>query len=300
LKGNSLPYLALFAVQILYGANYVIAKEVTPAFIKPFGLIFLRTAIVVALFWLIGLFFKHSKIDKSDFPRLMLCGLTGVTINQLTFMKGLSMTAPINASIIILCIPIFVLLFSFLLKSEKLSAKKILGIVLGSIGALIIVTGSGVSANSNASYLGDIFLIINCVSYSFYLIIVKKLMQKYAPLQIIKWVFLFGFIGIIPFGLPEAKLVEWSTMPSSIYWYTAYVVIGATFLTYLFNIYSLKKVNPSVVGAFIYIQPFIATLIATTLGKDSLTLPKVLAGLLICFGVYLVSEFKLPNKTISV
>jgi len=297
LKGNALAHLALFTVQLLYGANYVIAKEVTPAYIKPFGLILIRTSIVVALFWLIASFFKHTKIDKADFPRLILCGLTGVTINQLMFMKGLSMTAPINASIIILCIPIFVLLFSALIIGEKLTLKKGIGIGLGALGALLIVSGSSVSQNVTASYWGDIFLIINCISYSFYLIIVKKLMKKYQPLQIIKWVFLFGFIGIIPFGWPEAKVVDWQNMPSQIYAFTAYVVIAATFLTYLFNIYSLKRVNASVVGAYIYIQPIIASTIAIALGKDGFTFSKLIAGLLICIGVYLVSEFRYGKKS---
>ncbi len=294
-------HLALIGVNLLYGGNYVVAKEATPEYILPFGFIFVRASIGMILFFafhfLLSRFFLKKDallakaIEKSDRLRLMACGLFGVTINQLLFIKGLSLTAPINASLIMITTPILVLLLAALIIGEKITRYKALGVLLGAAGAaLVIIYGQNTAASAvQSSSFGDLLVMINACSYGLYLVIVKPLMSKYHPITIIKWVFFWGFLFAIPFSYPEFSQTDWERFPTYVWWAVVYVVIGATFFTYLLNIFALQKVNASVVSSYIYTQPVIATCIAVALGKDELSWIKILGGLLIFAGVYLVS-----------
>ena len=130
---------------------------------------------------------------------------------------------------------------------------------------------------------------LNAASYAVYLVIVKPLMQKYHPLTIILWVFFFGWLFVVPVGFNEFRAIQWHTFPTSIWLELIFIVIATTFFAYLFNILALRNANPSLAGIYIYLQPALATLFAVSLGKDSLSIFKVAAMLLIFAGVYLVS-----------
>src|SRR5687767_12298116 len=182
---------------VIYGANYVISKEVTPNYIKPFGLVVFRVASALVLFWLVALIWVREKMEKKDILHCALLALLGVAINQMLFLKGLSMTLPINASIMMITTPILVVVLGFLLRREKASGIRILGIALGFIGAFLVInTGGAGSGNYKASVWGDIFILVNALSWGMYLIYVKPLMQKYHTITIVKWVFLFGLIYV--------------------------------------------------------------------------------------------------------
>lgn len=284
-----LAHLALIGAQLIYGANYTIAKEVMPDYIQPFGFIVLRCVGAVTLFWLTGLFIKE-KVEKSDLPKLALCALFGIAINQLFFFKGLNFTNPINAAVIMTSTPILVLIMAAVLIKERITAKKALGIVVGLIGTLLIlVVGKELSFGSN-TFLGDLMVWVNASSYGVYLVLVSPFMRKYNPLTVIKWIFLFGFIQVLPFGYSEFMQIEWSTFPPNIIWATVFVVVGLSFFAYLFNTIALKYVSPSVVSTYIYLQPVLASVFAIALGKDHLDYIKVISAVLICTGVYLVSS----------
>ncbi len=291
-------HLALIIVNLIYGANYVIAKEVMPTYIQPFGFIVLRVSFALCLFWLFHAFISrirsgliHKKIETKDWGMLIACGLFGVAINQLMFFKGLSMTAPINASLIMITTPILVLIMAAIIIKEKITARKMFGVFLGCLGAgLIIWWGSSGGGLGDSSRLGDLFVFINASSYALYLVLVKPLMARYHPFTIVKWVFFFGFLFVLPFGWQEFSDIQWHTFPRFIWLCVIYVVVATTFITYLFNIYALQKVNASVVSTYIYTQPVIASLIAISFGKDSLSLLKVVAAIMIFTGVFLVSH----------
>lgn len=284
-----LAHLALLGAQLIYGANYTIAKEVMPDFIQPFGFIVLRCLGAVSLFWITGLFVKE-KVDKKDLPMLALCALFGIAVNQLMFFKGLNFTNPINAAVIMTSTPILVLIMAAVLIKEKITAKKAAGIVVGLAGTLLILlAGKQLSFNSN-TFLGDIMVFVNASSFGVYLVIVSPFMKKYHPLTVIKWIFLFGLIQVLPFGWGEFTEIEWSTFPPNIIWAVVFVVVGLSFFAYLFNTIALKYVSPSVVSTYIYLQPVLASVFAITLGKDQLDWIKVASAVLICTGVYLVSS----------
>lgn len=261
-----------------------------PEFIQPFGFIFCRVSGALLLFWLLGLAVKSEKVERKDFLKLATCGLFGVAGNQLMFFYGLNLTSPINSSIIMTCNPILVLIFSAIFIKERITSKKIIGIILGITGALGLILFNNTLQVTGESWKGDLFIFLNATSYGIYLVLVKPLMQKYKPITVIKYVFLFGFLVVIPFGYNQFIAIDWSSFTSNIWLAFLFVVIGTTFLAYLFNIFGLKTLNPSVVSTYIYSQPLIATFVAILLNKDHLSIEKIIAAVLIFTGVFLVSS----------
>jgi drug/metabolite transporter (DMT)-like permease len=288
---NIKAHLALLGANLIYGINYTVAKDVMPDYIGPSGFVLIRVTGALLLFWLAASVVKKEKVEKKDLGRLFLCGMFGVAINQLFFFEGLNLTSPINAGIIMVSTPILVLLISSFLIKERVTNNKIVGILTGIAGALLLILGntrinsSGVIANP----LGDTFVFLNATSYAIYLAMVKPLMMKYNTLTVIKWVFLFGIIPVIPIGFNQATEVNWSEMPTIIWMEIAFVVFATTFLAYLLNTYALKTVTPTVSAIYIYLQPILAALIAVLAGKDQIDFIKVISTILIFIGVYLVS-----------
>ena len=288
-KENISAHLALLGANIIYGANYSIAKAVMPEYVKPFGFIVLRGIGAVLLFWFFHALLKREKVEKKDFPILIAGAFLGIAANQMLFFKGLSLTTPINAAIIMTSTPVLVLLAASLLLKERITLTKITGIISGIIGALlIIVMGKDFSFGSE-TMPGDLMVFINASLFGVYLVMIKPLMKKYHPLTVNKWVFFFGLLMSLPFGWSEALEIDWATMPVPILGGVIFVVVGLSFFAYLFNSYALSRVSPATVSIYIYSQPVFATAIAIGLGNDSLTVLKIIAALLIFGGVYLVS-----------
>ena len=283
-------HIALFIANLIYGANYTIAKEAMPDYIMPFGFILLRVTGAFILFWGVHAFMPKEKVELRDIFRLAICGVFGVAINQLLFFKGLSITTPINAAIIMTINPVMVLLFAAIIIKDSINPRKVIGIITGLLGAVFLITNSGEFSFSNQTSIGDGFVFINATSYGLYLVLVKPLMNKYSPFTIIKWVFLFGFIYVLPFGLEEALLVNWEAMPFKIFCAIGFVVVFTTFFAYLLNILALKELSPSIVSYYIYLQPILASLIALSFEKDIITFEKGIAALFIFLGVFLISS----------
>ena len=296
MNSKKLALLFAFAAAIIYGLSFTIAKEVMPIYVKPYGFILLRVIGATILFWLVGFFIKKEKITLSDYPRIFLASIFGMAINMLTFFKGLSMTTPISASVIIVTTPIIVLTFSAFILREKATKRKLSGIFIGMFGAIIlIVYGNEIGVSSNA-VLGNILIFINAISYALYLILIKNLTQKYHPLTLAKWLYLFGLFLVLPFGIREFNQIDWIEIPVTGLVRIAYIVIFTTFLAYMFNLFAIKKLKPTTLSIFMYLQPVLATAYAIFVGSDELNGIKVLATVLIFIGVYLVSYR--PAKTI--
>lgn len=259
-----------------------------PEFIKPFGFIFVRVSVTTTLFFLLHRFWIKEKVEKKDFILLATCALFGVVVNQEMFFMGLSITTPINAALIMIMTPILVFVISFFMAHEKATWQKILGILLGAAGALIIISGKGFSFTGK-TVLGDLFILINATSYAVYLVIVRPLMKKYHPLTVITWVFAFGLIPVTVFGFNQFQEIGWTTFTAQAWLGLAFVVVCTTFFAYLLNVLALREVHSSVVGAYIYLQPVLATIISVSLDKDEVTFEKILSAILIFSGVYMVS-----------
>jgi drug/metabolite transporter (DMT)-like permease len=277
-------------VSIIYGLTFTIAKDVMPSYIDAYGFILLRVSGSTLLFWLAWLFVPKEKIAISDFPRIIAAAFFGVALNMLTFFKGLSLTSPISASVIMVTTPMIVLILSAIIIKERMRKRMVTGIILGLLGtASLILYGKSIGSATNAS-LGNILVLINAISYGFYLILVKKLMDKYNAFTFVKWIYFFGFLMVLPFGWSQVAVVGWSAIPFDIGWKIGFVVVISTFLTYLLNLLTMKELKPTTVAVFIYLQPFFATVFAISLGKDDLTFTKIVSAALIFSGVYLVTQ----------
>ena len=289
---RTLGLLAALVATLIYGFNHTIAKNVMPTYIQPFGFIFLRVLGAAILFWMLSLFFKNQKIDRKDWPRILLCSFLGMVINMLSFFKGLELSTPINSSVLITVVPILVFSFSVIILKEKVSLIKMLGISAGFFGALILILYSPVSGyNAPNIPLGNLLFVLNSSTYGLYLIFVKPLVEKYNIITLFRWLFLFGFIMNFPITVQEFSSVDWVNLPlKQAVLPMIYVVVGTTFFTYLLNAYALSTLKASTVSSFVYFQPIVGIVYALTTENDSLTIINVIGMLLIFTGVYLVTK----------
>ncbi|MBP2833137.1 EamA family transporter [Aquimarina sp. U1-2] len=289
-------HLALISVNMIYGANYLIAKGLMPNRIEASALVFLRISGAGILFLTLRIFHKE-KIDRKDIPRLALCGLLGVATNQFFSMNGLSLTSPVDAAIIITAMPVFTVVISRFLLKEPFTLQRIAGISIGATGATLLIY-LGNSGLGTGSLRGNIFVCINALAFAFYLVIVKPLMSRYSPVTVILWTFLFGFIFMFPFCIVPAIHTDFQSLTVSNWISLTYVVIGPTFLAYLLNMFALQYVKPTVSSSYIYVQPAVAMILVAAVSysmvnsqyEGDITLTKLLCCVLIVIGVYLISS----------
>ena len=289
-----LALIAAFLATSIYGINHTVAKEVMPIYIGSSGFIMLRLLGATLIFWLISLFTPNEKIEKKDFLKILLASILGMCVNMLAFFRGLELSTPINSGIIITLSPVLVLILSYFFLKEKVTVKKIIGILIGFSGAVfLILNSSKTGINAPNIPLGNSFFLLNASAYAGYLIVIKPLTRKYNIFTLMKWLFLIGLVLSTPITFNQFIEVNWTELPWFAIWRMAYVVIGTTFLTYLFNIYALKTLSPTTVGSFIYLQPIITIGFALITGNDVLDTTKMFSCLLVFIGIYLVS---IPNR----
>lgn len=243
------------------------------------------------LFWILCLLQPLKiKIDKPDRTRLFLCAVAGIAVNQLFFIKGLSLTYPIHASLLLLTTPILIVFIAAWILKERLGILKIVGLASGVVGALFLILAKENAGNGNDVLLGDLFIITNAISYTIYFIIVKPLMLKYNPVVILTWLFTIAFFLVLPFGLTEFIQIPWGQYDVIDLTSMGLIVITGTFLAYLFNLYGIKILGASVAGFYIYTQPVFAAIIAILFLHEHLALYKIIAAMLIFSGVYLANR----------
>ena len=292
MNSNFKAHLSLFIAQVIYALNFSIAKDLMPNIIKPLGLVLVRIIGAFILFWTLSFFFKTEKIEKKDFWKMTLLALFGVAINQAFFIYGLSLSKPINSSIVMASNPILVTLFTIILFKERITILKIGGLFLGVSGALILLLFKGSFSLGSETIVGDLMTFINSISWAIFILMVKPFMIKYKTVTVMKWLFLFGLIYMLPIGLPDLYEVQWFQLSMNSIFALAFVVIATTFFAYLLNTYALKELSSSTVSMYIYFQPFLATLIAIYLGKDFISPIKIVSAICIILGVFLVSKKK--------
>ncbi len=288
MNARALALLAATGASAIYGANHTIAKGLMPDIISPYGFILLRVFGAAVLFWLLSILYPFEKIERKDIFRMIACAFFGMVLNMNMFFKGLELSTPINSSVVITIAPVMLLILSAIFLKEKITWLKSAGIGLGLIGALaLIFFGAKMQPNAPNIPLGNSLFLINAASYSVYLIIVKPMVGKYSSITLMKMFFLFAFLINLPIGFNQFMEVAWGSLEFAQIWRLGFVVVGTTVLTYLFNIYALKQLSPSTIGAFIYLQPVLATLIAVLAEVDTLTPIRMLAAILIFTGVFL-------------
>ncbi len=290
MKTTTKAHIAVLLTNLFFAANYSLVKMISPSLVKPFALNLLRVGLSLVLFWSVWLLGRSSaRIRKKDWGRFIWCGLTGVAINQMLFIKGLTLTSTIHASLLSLVTPLLVTLFALWVLKERFTIYKALGLSLGIGGSVFLILQKEASHEATNYLLGDVLIVINAISYAVYFILVKPLMQHYSPLQVIRWVFTIGFFMILPFGWQQTAEINWTSFQWQHYAALFGVVVTGTFLAYYFNAYGIQHIGAGNAGSYIYTQPVFAVLIATLILGETLTWQKLVSACLIFAGVYLVS-----------
>lgn len=291
LKGHIL----ILITNILFAVNMPVSKYLLPTHVPPEALTIMRMAFACVMFWVVSLFTVKEKVPLKDLSMLFICALCGVGINQGLFIIGLNRTSPVDASIIATAVPIFVMILAAIILKEPITRKKSFGVFLGVSGGWILIFSSTRVAGSSSSLDGNLMLIVSGLMYAIYLVLSKPLTLRYSSVTMMKWMFLFTTLTLFPFTFrhvldaPAFHRPEWDwTELSAIF----YVLFGATFLPYLLIPMSLKRIRPTTVSMYNYVQPIIASLIAVLIGQDTFSWQKVVASLFVFTGVYLVTQSK--------
>jgi drug/metabolite transporter (DMT)-like permease len=288
-KATTKAHTAVLLTNFFFATNLSLVKYISPAVIGAFGVNLFRTGISFILFWALWAFSKNpAGIERKDWGRFLLCALTGVAVNQMLFVKGLTMTSTIHAALLMLSTPLLISVFAFWWLKEKFSGINALGLSLGVGGALLLIASR--DRYGIASWQGDLLILINAISYAIYFILVKPLMIKYSPLHVIRWVFTLGMIMILPFAWKDVASINWLQVNNNHIFALLSIVFFGTFLTYSFNTYGLKHLGAAVTGSYIYTQPIFAALIAAIFLQEQFSGEKIVAAVLIFAGVFLVSR----------
>ena len=218
---------------------------------------------------------------------LLLCAVTAIALNQILFIKGLSLTFSIHASLLTLLTPILITIFADRILGEKLTIAKAAGLLMGASGAILLISSREPVAPGDNIILGDSLVLFSSLAYTFYFILVKPLAKKYSAVFVMRWVFTFGFFLTLPLCTREFLQITWNIFTRKDWLFLFLITVPGTFLAYIFNAYGIKKLSASVAGAYIYSQPVFAVAIAMIFLKEQLSFYKLIAGTLIFAGVYL-------------
>lgn len=289
-------HLFVFVAYILFAVNIPISKYLLPSHVAPEALTVMRMAFGCVMFWITSLFTKKENVPVKDIGLLFACGMCGIAINQGLFIKGLSLTSPLDASIITTGGPVFVMILAALILKEPITRKKALGVLLGLCGALLLVfhsAGAGVEQASNLG--GNLMIVCSSLSYSFYLVLSRSLVARYSSVTIMKWMFLFATLALVPFTFRDViaapafnrEIPDYGELVAIFF-----VLFGATFLPYLLLPPAQKRIRPTTVSMYNYVQPIVASLIAILIGQDTLNFPVVISAVFVFSGVYLVTQSK--------
>lgn len=286
-------HIGVLLTNLFFAVNYSLVKMISPDLLGPFAVNVLRVGLSAVLFWIVWIFGKTGAgIRRSDAGRFILCGVTGIALNQSLFIKGLTMTSVIHVSLLLLLTPLIVTLFAVWVLKESFSLYKALGLILAIGGAVLLIMQKENAEHAPNYLLGDLFILLNAACYGAYFIMVKPLMKAYSPLHVIRWVFTFGLFLVLPIGWKEMGRVQWQAFYWQHWTALASVVFTGTFLAYYFTAYGIQHLGAAITGTYIYTQPIFAVAIATLFLHESFSWQKVLASLLIFGGVYLVSFYQ--------
>lgn len=280
-------HISLIAATLLFSGNYWIAKNVMPVPLYP-----LQIAGASVLFSVLNLVIRreNERIAKSDIFRIILSGLFGITLNQILFFTGLNLTVPVDTAIINASNPLIIVVLSSLFFKQSFPWFKLSGIVIGGIGAVGLIVVSFRTVPGYGSLNGNLLILANTISWSIYLIIVKPLLTKYHPFLVMKWLFLTGFILAFPFTYSSALLINFKCLSISDWMSIFYIVVGTTFLAYLFISFGLSRLTASEVSVYSYLQPLLVVIIGISFLGQPISLFQVIAGILVVSGVILVGR----------
>ena len=285
-------HLALLGSNVMWGIMAPISKFVLAGgIVSSMALVDVRIFGGTILFWIASMFIKPEKVDRKDYIRLFGAGFFSTAFNQMCFIKGVSLTSPVDASICTSTLPIWTMILAAIFLKEPVTGKKATGVLMGLSGALLLVFfGSGHNSSGNSNILGDLLCLLSQVSYSVYLVFFQDVIKKYSPVTLMKWKYTFGALILLPVLLSSFFTVQWGILPSNQWAGLAYILLFGTFLSYLIVPIGQKHLRPTVVAMYNYLQPVTAAAVAILWGLDNFNIVKLIAVILIFSGVMLVNR----------
>ena len=288
---NVQGHIFALTANILWGLMAPIGKSALMEF-SALSVTTFRMVGAAACFWLLSAFCKYEHVDHRDMLKIFFASLFALVFNQGVYIFGLSMTSPIDASIVTTTLPIVTMIIAAIYLKEPITNLKVLGIFVGAMGALTLILSSQATSNGNSSIIGDLLCLVAQISFSIYLTVFKGLSQKYSPITLNKWMFIYASMCYIPFSYQDISVIQWTSIPMVAILQVLYVVLGGSFLAYLCIMTAQKLLRPTVVSMYNYMQPIVATIAAILMGIGSFGWEKGIAITLVFLGVYIVTQSK--------
>lgn len=286
-------HVSIFTACLIWGLMSPIGKDAMSNGISGITMVAFRVIGGALLFWITSLFTKREEVAPHDMMLLFFAALLGLVLNQCCFTIGLSLTSPINASIVTTTLPIITMILAAIFLHEPVTGKKVMGIFCGAIGALMLIIGSMSAGSSKAGDIrGDLLCLLAQLSFACYLAIFKHLIQRYHVITIEKWMFIYAAIVIIPLSYHHVASLVWTSISMKTWFETAFVVVGGTFLAYILMMIGQKILRPTVVSMYNYVQPIVACVVSVIAGLGIFGVGQATAVLLVFLGVYLVTKSK--------
>lgn len=284
-------HIALFVANFIFGLNTPITRSIVPQTIDPFVMTFFRMFGAAILFWFASLFVKKEHVPQKDIIKFFFAAVFAIVLNQTAFIYGLSKTSPIDASLVITLLPIVTMILAAIIIKEPITFKKAIGVIIGASGALILILGGNKNGGSS-SFAGNLIVLSSVFSFALYLTLFKDLITKYSPITAMKWMFLFAAILTVPISYKMLAVTNFSAFNTSIILRILYIVVLATFFTYMLIPIGQKTLRPTTVSMYNYLQPIVASFATVILGLDKFGADKILSATLVFIGVYLVTQSK--------
>ncbi len=288
---NVKGHLLALTANVMWGLMAPIGKSALQEF-SAMSLTTFRMVGAAIAFWLLSLFCKHEQVSRRDMLRIACASLFALVFNQGVFIFGLSLTSPIDASIVTTTLPIITMIVAALYLKEPITNKKILGIVVGAIGALTLILSSQTSGAGSDGLWGDLLCLAAQLSFSIYLTVFKGLTQQYSAVTINKWMFVFASMCYLPFTYHDIAVIDWSTISTPAIWQVLYVVLGGSFVAYICIMTAQRLLRPTVVSMYNYMQPIISSIAAVIMGVGTFGWQKGIAIALVFMGVWIVTQSK--------
>lgn len=291
INSNMKGHLLALTANVMWGLMAPIGKSALQEF-SPLSVTTFRMVGAAAAFWMLSLFCKQEQVNHRDMLKIFFASLFALVFNQGVFIFGLSLTSPIDASIVTTTLPIITMIVAAIYLKEPVTNKKVLGIFVGALGALTLILGSQASGGGGSSIWGDLLCLVAQLSFSIYLTVFKGLSQRYSPVTINKWMFIYASMCYIPFSYQDVAAIEWATISTPAIWQVLYVVLGGSFIAYICIMTAQRLMRPTVVSMYNYMQPIVSSIAVVLMGMGTFGWQKGISIGLVFLGVYIVTQSK--------
>lgn len=266
-------HACIFTANVIFGIYIPISKYLVANCMSGEMLTLFRMWGAAILFWISSIFVKSDKVDRRDLALMFVFSLFGVVLNQGVFIYGLGKTSPVDASVIVTMTPLMVLIISALFMGDPVTSRKLTGVFTGATGAIWLILSANHAVNSAGTASGDLLILLSGLSSAIYFAMSKPLTSRHSPITLMKWMFLFASIMFLPITpsitcAPDAFKDNFGAADLAM---LLYVVAGATFITYLLIAMAIKRMRPTTMAMYNYVQPFVASMVAVYLGQDNIT-----------------------------